>query len=101
MVNTEHAAIPAVLQRDVSRAVSILKEEGCSAIFLFGSATRGAARPDSDIDLAIRGCPRDHFFRILGRLLWELDHSVDLVDLDSSDPFAQYLQAEARLVQIG
>lgn len=101
MLDAEHARVQSMLQQDISRAVSILKEEGCSDIFLFGSTSHGAARPDSDIDLAIRGCPRADFFRILGRLLWELDHSVDLIDLDSPDPFAQHLQKEARLVRVG
>jgi hypothetical protein len=37
----------------------------------------------------------------LGRLLWELGHPVDLVNLDSEDAFAQYLQREEVLVRIG
>jgi len=101
MVRTENIAIPEVFREDISRAVRILKEEGCSEIFLFGSGVTGKGRDGSDIDLAIRGCPRDHFFHLLGRLLLALEHPVDLVDLDTQDAFAQYLQKEGVLVRIG
>ena len=89
------------LEPDIHRAINILKTSGCSEIFLFGSAVRGNVRPDSDLDLAIRGCPPGQFFHILGRLLIELDHPVDLVNLDSSDAFSNRLQGEGALVRIG
>ncbi len=40
------------------------------------------------------------YFRILGRLLLELDHPVDLVLLDRRDPFGLFLQEHQELVQI-
>lgn len=101
MIKTENMAIPEVFQEDISRAVRILKEEGCSAIFLFGSGAAGRVRDGSDVDLAIRGCPQGHFFQLLGRLLWELDRPVDLVNLDTQDAFAQYLQKEGMLIRVG
>ncbi|MBI3801189.1 MAG: nucleotidyltransferase domain-containing protein [Deltaproteobacteria bacterium] len=101
MIQTESMAVPEVFQRDIDRAVSILKEGGCSEIFLFGSGAEGKARDRSDIDLAIRGCPTGRFFHLLGRLLWELEHPVDLVNLDTENPFAQYLQKEGVLLRIG
>jgi hypothetical protein len=30
-----------------------------------------------------------------------LDHLVDLVDLDSEDPFAHYLHTQAEMIQVG
>jgi len=101
MSQTENMAVPEVFQKDIDRAVRILKEEGCSEIFLFGSGAEGKTRDGSDIDLAIRGCPPGHFFHLLGRLLWELEHPVDLVNLDTENPFAQYLQKEGVLLRIG
>jgi len=68
--------------KDVHRAIEILKEAGCTHVFLFGSLTAEKMRDRSDIDLAIRGCPKGKFFHLLGRLLLELDHPVDLVNLD-------------------
>jgi len=85
---------------DLLLAVKILQEEGCSEIFLFGSVARGEARTESDLDLAVRGCPRGRFFSLIGRLLFELEHPVDLVNLDMQVALAQYLKREGLLVQI-
>ena len=87
-------------QKDIHRAVEILKEAGCTPVFLFGSLSIGRVTENSDIDLAIRGCPKGEFFHLLGRLLLELDHVTDLVSLDRQDPFAQYLEREGGLLQI-
>jgi predicted nucleotidyltransferase len=91
---------PKIYQKDIQHAVEILKEEGCANVFLFGSLTTGKVRDGSDIDLAIRGCPKGKFFKLLGKLLLELDHPVDLVNLDRQDAFAKYLEKEGRLLQI-
>ncbi len=101
MIKTENIAIPEAFQEDISRAIRILKEGGCTEIFLFGSGITGKVRDGSDIDLAVRGCPQGCFFHLLGRLLLELHHPVDLVDLDTGDAFAQYLQKEGELVRVG
>jgi predicted nucleotidyltransferase len=90
----------AMFKQDIDRAVRILKEEGCTEIYLFGSVATGETHAESDIDLAVRGCPPGRFFQTLGRLLMELDRSVDLVDLDSADPFAEFLQQKRRLLRI-
>ena len=93
--------IPEKYRRDVDRAVAILREAGCSQIFVFGSLTTAEIRDASDIDLAIRGCPSGRFFHLLGRLLLELEHPVDLVDLDRQNLFAHYLEQGGRLLQVG
>ncbi len=99
--DTPLAAVPAAIQSDIARAVAILKEGGCSAVFLFGSGAAGTLTERSDLDLAVQGCPPEQFFRLLGRLLYELDRSVDLVDLDAPDPFAQMVQREGGLQRVG
>ncbi len=91
---------PKSFQKDINRAVIILKGTGCTGIYLFGSLAEGNIRKGTDIDLAIRGCPDGVFFRILGKLLLQLDHPVDLVNLDKQDDFAQYLEREGNLLQI-
>jgi len=93
-------AIAESYKADIDRAVQILKEEGCTEIYVFGSVATGETHANSDIDLAVRGCPPGRFFHTLGRLMMKLDHSVDLVDLDSADPFAQFLQQKRRLFRI-
>ena len=97
----EKVQLPKTYQEDVHRAVEILKEAGCTHVFLFGSLTAGRIRDGSDIDLAVRGCPKGRFFHLLGKLLLELDHPVDLVSLDRQDAFACYLEEEGELLQIG
>jgi predicted nucleotidyltransferase len=87
-------------QKDVNRAVEILKAAGYWEIFLFGSLTTGKAGIKSDIDLAVRGCPPEKFFHLLGKLLMELNHPVDLVDLDNENAFARYLEKNRELIKI-
>lgn len=88
-------------QKDLQQAVQILKDAGCSAIYLFGSRATGHADAQSDIDLAIRGCPEGSFFRLVAQLYMELDTRVDLVDLDNmEDPFARRLAASGELVPV-
>ena len=92
--------IPDAFQADVRRATEILKEAGCTEIFVFGSLAKGRAGKSSDLDLAVRGCPKAGFFHLWGKLFMSLEHSVDLVDLDSEDPFARYLEMHAEVIQI-
>ena len=97
----EKFQLPKAYQKDVQRAVEILRAAGCTHVFLFGSLARGKVRDGSDIDLAIRGCPKGKFFHLVGKLLLELEHSVDLINLDRQDPFARYLEAKGGLFQVG
>ena len=55
----------------------------------------------SDLDLAVRGCPPRSFFPLLGELLTELEHSVDLVDLDRESRLVGFLQKHELLVHVG
>ncbi|MBI3362166.1 MAG: nucleotidyltransferase domain-containing protein [Chloroflexi bacterium] len=93
--------LPESYQKDIRRAVEILTQAGCTHVFLFGSLTAGKARDGSDIDLAIRGCPKGKFFHLLGKLLLELEHPVDLVSLDMRDSFGRYLEKQGELFRIG
>ena len=62
MKKTRNMGIPEDFREDIARAIQILKEEGCSEIFLFGSGAEGQLREESDLDLAVRGCSPGHFF---------------------------------------
>ena len=92
--------IPDRYSQDIKLAIEILKSEGCTEIYLFGYLAEGDYREESDIDLAVKGCPSDKFFHVLGKLLLELNHKVDLVDLDRKDPFAEYLISEGELIHV-
>ena len=97
----EQVRLPETYQKDVRRAVEILKGAGCTDVFLFGSLASGKIKDKSDIDLAVRGCPKGRFFHLLGKLMLELDYPVDLVNLDRQDAFARYLEEEGELLQVG
>ena len=97
----QQVQFPEAYQRDIRRAISILKEAGCTHVFLFGSLTAAEVGGKPDIDLAIRGCPKGEFFHLLGRLLLELEHPVDLVDMDGQHAFARYLEEEGELLRVG
>lgn len=89
-----------VYEENLMRAVNILKEGGCTEIYLFGSLAIGKAHQKSDMDLAVRGCPPGNFFPLLGKLLVSLDYVVDLVDLDKNLAFAHFLEQEKELQRI-
>jgi predicted nucleotidyltransferase len=88
-------------EQDLERAIDILKEAGCTKVYLFGSLAEGRAHYDSDLDIAVRGCPTDTFYQIGGKLLMALDHTFHLIDLDSEDPFARYLEQKGKLLPVG
>lgn len=92
--------VPERYRDDIEHGIRILKEAGCKEIFIFGSLIKGDIREDSDIDLAIRGCPSGMYFHVLGKLLIELNHPVDLIDLDRGDDFAKYLEKEGELIYV-
>lgn len=89
--------LPSSYKKDIEKAVKILKEEGCKEVFLFGSIAEGNIQEDSDIDLAIKGCPSGKYFNLIGKLMLELEHPIDLVNLDKNDDFASFLSREGEL----
>ena len=93
--------IPNEFRADVARAVEICKAVGCRDVFIFGSVATGRYRPRSDLDIAVRGCPPERFYHLLGRLMDELTHAVDLVDLDTEIRVAEFLKQEGQLVHVG
>ena len=70
-------------------------------MFIFSSVAAGRHRPHSDLDIGVRGCPPERFYRLLGRLMDELSHPVNLVDLDFETRVAEFLEQEGQLVRVG
>ena len=93
--------LPRTSQKDIRRAVAILREEGCTEVFLFGSAVEGWRHKNVDVEFAVRGCPKERFFHALGRLLMALNRSVNIVDLDLQNDQTQYLLKHGELLRIG
>ena len=67
-------------------------DAGVGRVILFGSRAKGAARPKSDIDLAVEGCADfAELERHLQDDLWSL-LKVDVIDLDA--PISDALRHE-------
>ncbi len=84
---------PEKYQKDIETIISILRGEGCEAIYIFGSLAEGnSPHRETDIDIAVKGLPESRFFDVYGRILTSTSHSVDLIDIDRETPFTRVLQ---------
>ncbi len=77
-------ALPHRYQEDVASAVKTLQRFGAERVILYGSLARGDARADSDLDICVEGLPDENFFRVLGECLLHSEHSISVIDLQSS-----------------
>jgi predicted nucleotidyltransferase len=87
-------------RRDIEEAVSILRAAGATEVFVFGSVSRGAGRPGSDLDLAVRGLPPERFFEAMSKIAFAVSGSFDLVDLDERNPFTEFLEEKGDLQRV-
>ena len=75
--------LPQRYQKDVASAVKTLQHFGAMRVILYGSIARGDARATSDLD-CVEGLPDENFFRALGECLLHSEHSISVIDLQSS-----------------
>ncbi len=87
-------------ERDIQRAIAILKEEDCGEVYIFGSLALDRANEESDIDIGLRSYPRERFFNIYGKLMAELEHSIDLMDFEHETSFYELLLRLGELKRI-
>ena len=90
----------AAIKSDIETAARILREEGATEVYVFGSAAHGKMRPDSDIDFAIRGLPPERFFPAMGKVGDAISYVFDLIDLDDDNLFTRFLEEEGELVRV-
>lgn len=90
-----------VTEAQLSKATSLLKDAGCTDVFLFGSQATGHAHSGSDVDLGVKGLPPRMFFRMHSDLEEALKMPVDLVDFDFQNDFFELLQSVGELKKIG
>lgn len=95
-----YSKLPENFKPDIETAIAILKQEGCAEIFIFGSLANGHSTEKSDIDIAVKGCPRGKYFEIMAKLIMKLEHSIHLVNLDSGDDLGRFLQSNGELVHV-
>ena len=82
-------------------ATKILKNAGCTEVYLFGSQATGRAGENSDVDLGVKGLPPRLFYRMHWQLEDALDMKVDLVDFDFQKDFYDLLDGIGELKKIG
>lgn len=93
--------LPNSYQEDIKKAVKILKENGATEIFIFGSIVNGNFNENSDIDIAIKGIKREEFYRVASILMFEIEKEIDLVDLDDeTDRFSQIILKNGNIIRI-
>jgi len=93
--------IPSKYQKDIENATKLLKNEGCEAVFLFGSLVTGKIHDNSDIDIGIKGYPTGKFFKLYSRLYFDFDNKIDLVDFDTNEDLYLMLNKIGEVVKIG
>ncbi len=82
-------------------AANLFRRMGATEVFVFGSAAKGALRPDSDIDMAVTGLPPKVYFSAISKASDLLGRPVDLVDLDDPTPLVRHLRGSGALVRVG
>ncbi|RPJ02492.1 MAG: nucleotidyltransferase domain-containing protein, partial [Deltaproteobacteria bacterium] len=80
------------IQETVRAAADYLRSCGAKNVYLFGSASKGTFKENSDVDMAVEGLPPEIFFRAMGELFRILDRPVDLIDLDEDSPLTRVLK---------
>ena len=93
--------LPDDYRNDIETAKIILKDEGCSSIYLFGSLVTGKFHDESDIDMGVSGLSSDKFFKVYSRLDSALKKKIDLVDFDEKKDFFNLLCRIEEVVKVG
>jgi predicted nucleotidyltransferase len=92
--------LPGKYQEDIKKATNLLKNEGCSSIYLFGSLVTGKINEKSDIDIGIKGLPPEKFFKVYSKLYMNLTNEIDLVDFDYDSDFYSLLERLGEVVEV-
>ncbi|MDR3284636.1 MAG: nucleotidyltransferase domain-containing protein [Treponema sp.] len=93
--------IPERHQKDIKKAINLLKNEGCETVYLFGSMVTGKIHENSDVDIGIKGLPPEKFFKAYSKLYMNLDSEIDLVDFDYDVQFFSLLERLGEVVEVG
>ena len=84
----------------IAAAAKLLRDMGATEVYVFGSASTGTLRPDSDIDMAVSGLPPKVFFSAVSKASDLLGRPLDLLDLDDDTPIVRYIRASGDLVRV-
>src|SRR5437660_10662654 len=84
----------------LAKAAAILREEGATEVYVFGSFSRGDIRPESDIDFAVAGLASDRVIPAMGRVRELTDRMVDIIQMEREQVFIRYLQSTGELRRV-
>ena len=94
--------LPISYQSDIKKATKILKENGATEVFIFGSIVNGKFNEKSDIDIAVNGLNAKKFYKVASMLMFELENEIDLIDLDENEnSFSQMLLKLGGMLKVG
>jgi uncharacterized protein len=85
----------------IDKVKTLLIQEGCREVYLFGSLATGMATENSDIDIGIKGFPPEKFFRLHAQLEEEVPFRVDLIDFDTEIDFFNMLSSVGEVIRLG
>jgi len=92
--------IPRKFHNDIVKAYILLKQKGCTRVYLFGSLVKGKTHKYSDIDIGIQGLPGEKFIRTACDLDKVSNIPIDLVDFDFDSDFFCLLKDINRIKEI-
>ncbi len=92
--------IPPDIPHILAKAAAILREEGATEVYVFGSFSRGDIRPDSDLDLAVTGLASTRIIPAMTRLLREVGRMSDLIQIEREPVFIRYLSSTGELRRV-
>ena len=93
--------IPIKYKKDLNTAIDILKKEGCTSIYLFGSLVTGNIHDNSDIDLGVKGLAKEKFLSLYSKAYFDFDTKIDLVDFDHNKDLFLLLERLCEVVEVG
>lgn len=85
---------------DIKTAEKILKDNGCTEMYIFGSVAENKTVENSDIDIAVKGIPKSKFFNTYGKIISSINHPVDLVCLDYKNEFTDFLSKNEDMIRV-
>jgi len=93
--------IPAPFRKDIQSAYTILREEGCNSVFIFGSVLNGKQNNNSDIDLGVKGLDPEKFFSVYAKLDFAVKKNIDLIDFDERKDMFDLLNEIGEVEELG
>ena len=88
----ENLHVPDDIKMQILDVIDILKQEGCTEIYVFGSIAEDRFTANSDIDIAVDNLSKDRFFKVYGELLGVVSQNIDFVVLNYDNSFTRILK---------